>query len=130
MFGEALGFDMGAFRPGSSVGMSVRLKSGRSPVRSRPWPPRFMQLNGYFSPGFEPRICGSGRRWGQYGAKTELPPAARFSDVRTQILERIECSRDVVEFVVEKVCVGVCGDGNRRVAHGLLEQAEIGTRAA
>ena len=31
----------GAFRPGSSVGMSVRLKSGRSPVRSRPWPPKF-----------------------------------------------------------------------------------------
>ena len=29
-----------AFRPGSSVGTSVRLKSGRSPVRSRPWPPR------------------------------------------------------------------------------------------
>src|SRR6202000_3503977 len=28
-----------AFRPGSSVGMSYRLKSGRSPVRSRPWPP-------------------------------------------------------------------------------------------
>lgn len=27
-----------AFRPGSSVGTSVRLKSGRSPVRSRPWP--------------------------------------------------------------------------------------------
>ena len=27
-----------AFRPGSSVGMSVRLKSGRSPVRSRRWP--------------------------------------------------------------------------------------------
>ena len=26
------------FGPGSSVGMSVRLKSGRSPVRSRPWP--------------------------------------------------------------------------------------------
>jgi hypothetical protein len=25
--------------PGSSVGTSVRLKSGRSPVRSRPWPP-------------------------------------------------------------------------------------------
>lgn len=25
-------------RPGSSVGTSVRLKSGRSPVRSRPWP--------------------------------------------------------------------------------------------
>ena len=27
-----------ALRPGSSVGTSVRLKSGRSPVRSRPWP--------------------------------------------------------------------------------------------
>jgi len=29
-----------ALRPGSSVGTSVRLKSERSPVRSRPWPPR------------------------------------------------------------------------------------------
>ena len=28
-----------ASRPGSSVGTSVRLKSGRSPVRPRPWPP-------------------------------------------------------------------------------------------
>ena len=37
--GEALGGNS-AFRPGSSVGTSVRLKSGRSPVRSRPWPPR------------------------------------------------------------------------------------------
>src|SRR3954449_12807045 len=27
------------FWPGSSVGMSDRLKSGRSAVRSRPWPP-------------------------------------------------------------------------------------------
>ena len=36
-----------AFRPGSSVGMSVRLKSGRSPVRSRPWPPKFVQFNGH-----------------------------------------------------------------------------------
>jgi len=26
-------------RPGSSVGMSIRLKSEGSPVRSRPWPP-------------------------------------------------------------------------------------------
>jgi hypothetical protein len=33
---------------------------------------------------------------------------ARSSDVRTQILKRIERGRDVVEFVVEKVCVGVC----------------------
>jgi hypothetical protein len=28
--------------------MSVRLKSGRSPVRSRPWPPKFVQLNDPF----------------------------------------------------------------------------------
>jgi hypothetical protein len=35
-----------AFRPGSSVGTSVRLKSGRSPVRSRPWPPKFVQFIG------------------------------------------------------------------------------------
>lgn len=39
--GEAVRFARaGAFRPGSSVGTSVRLKSGRSPVRSRPWPLR------------------------------------------------------------------------------------------
>ena len=35
-----------AFRPGSSVGMSVRLKSGRSAVRSRPWPRGSVQLVG------------------------------------------------------------------------------------
>jgi hypothetical protein len=40
--GEALA----AFWPGSSVGMSVRLKSGRSAVRSRPWPPPSVQLVG------------------------------------------------------------------------------------
>ena len=34
-------------RPGSSVGMSVRLKSGRSPVRSRPWPLLQKQLFSY-----------------------------------------------------------------------------------
>ena len=36
------GMVIGAVPPGqgSSVGTSVRLKSGRSPVRSRPWPPR------------------------------------------------------------------------------------------
>ena len=39
-YGEALT----AFRPGSSVGMSVRLKSGRSAVRSRPWPPTSVQV--------------------------------------------------------------------------------------
>jgi hypothetical protein len=46
----------GAFRPGSSVGMSVRLKSGRSPVRSRPWPPKFVQFN-YLVNHFGPQIA-------------------------------------------------------------------------
>ena len=32
-------------RPGSSVGTSVRLKIGRSTVRSRPWPPSKPQVN-------------------------------------------------------------------------------------
>jgi hypothetical protein len=48
----------GAFRPGSSVGMSVRLKSGRSPVRSRPWPPEYSRITGLFA--F--RTCGPIRR--------------------------------------------------------------------
>lgn len=37
--GRQRGEIFAAFRPGSSVGTSVRLKSGRSAVRSRPWPP-------------------------------------------------------------------------------------------
>jgi hypothetical protein len=45
-YGEALA----AFRPGSSVGMSVRLKSGRSAVRSRPWPPPSVQVVGSDAP--------------------------------------------------------------------------------
>ena len=35
-------------RPGSSVGTSVRLKSGRSPVRPRPWPQEMSPLRGLF----------------------------------------------------------------------------------
>jgi hypothetical protein len=35
--------------------------------------------------------------------------------------------RDVVELVVEKVCVRVGGDGNGGVPHGFLQEAEIGT---
>jgi hypothetical protein len=66
-----------AFRPGSSVGMSVRLKSGRSPVRSRPWPPRLVQFNGHLCFVVELRIIelslAMGPKWGQ----TEVPPLAR-----------------------------------------------------
>ena len=43
--GRQCGEALAAFRPGSSVGMSVRLKSGRSAVRSRPWPPN-LELHG------------------------------------------------------------------------------------
>ena len=44
-----------AARPGSSVGTSVRLKSGRSTVRSCPWPPAAPRSAG-MAPGFV-RIC-------------------------------------------------------------------------
>ena len=40
--------------PGSSVGTSVRLKSGRSPVRSRPWPPRLCRSEGNKPSGLLP----------------------------------------------------------------------------
>lgn len=44
--GRRYGQAHAAFRPGSSVGMSVRLKSGRSAVRSRPWPPCICPVQG------------------------------------------------------------------------------------
>jgi hypothetical protein len=47
--------------PGSSVGTSVRLKSGRSAVRPRPWPPAP-------KPQTSPLVCGfvvPARRWGR-----------------------------------------------------------------
>jgi hypothetical protein len=43
--GRQYGVARCALRPGSSVGTSVRLKSGRSPVRSRPWPLRSLQVS-------------------------------------------------------------------------------------
>ena len=67
-----------AFRPGSSVGMSVRLKSGRSPVRSRPWPPKFVQFNGHLCSVVEPRIFESVLAMGPIWGQTEAPPLARL----------------------------------------------------
>lgn len=43
------------------------------------------------------------------------------------VIERVERGRDVIEFVIEKVGVGVGGDANRCVPHGYLQRAEIGT---
>jgi hypothetical protein len=54
-----------AFRPGSSVGMSVRLKSGRSAVRSRPWPPESVQVRQVaFGPCWR-QFGPCGGQWGQ-----------------------------------------------------------------
>jgi hypothetical protein len=58
-------------------GYLVRLKSGRSPVRSRPWPPGLVQFNDYFSPSSVARLrigLGDGPIWGQ----NERPPLARL----------------------------------------------------
>src|SRR6476661_9735473 len=99
---------MGAFRPGSSVGMSVRLKSGRSPVRSRPWP------HGYLCSSECCRTVLAARRplrkrteWGQTGSAASLARS---------IVERVERGGDVVKLIVKQVRVGVRGDGDRCVA--------------
>jgi hypothetical protein len=68
----------GAFRPGSSVGMSVRLKSGRSPVRSRPWPPKFVQFNGHLCSVVQLRIVESALKMGPIWGQNEAPPLARL----------------------------------------------------
>jgi hypothetical protein len=68
----------GAFRPGSSVGMSVRLKSGRSPVRSRPWPPALVQFSGHFCSVVEPRVFESALAMGPIWGQNEPPPSARL----------------------------------------------------
>jgi hypothetical protein len=67
-----------AFRPGSSVGMSVRLKSGRSPVRSRPWPPKSVQFNGHLCSVVELRIFESALAMGPIWGQNEAPPLARL----------------------------------------------------
>src|SRR6185312_8468957 len=68
--------ELGAFRPGSSVGMSVRLKSGRSPVRSRPWPPRRLH-----------------ERHPVTAAKTEQRPGDEDrSNFRQRLLDALEAS--------------------------------------
>jgi hypothetical protein len=67
-----------AFRPGSSVGTSVRLKSGRSPVRSRPWPPRLMQFNRCFCTVVELRTFESDSAMGPIWGQNEAPPLARL----------------------------------------------------
>lgn len=75
--GEALA----AFRPGSSVGTSVRLKSGRSPVRSRPWPPSCLHSSGRYNTVLAPpRSREKSSKWGQNGARQDqLPPSWKLS---------------------------------------------------
>ena len=51
--GTSVLYMTGAFRPGSSVGTSVRLKSGRSPVRSRPWPLSIVAVQRLIQPNLD-----------------------------------------------------------------------------
>jgi hypothetical protein len=62
-------------------------------------------------------IAEMGPKWGQIGSAA--------ADVKT-IVERVECGCDVVKLIVKQVCVGVCGHGDRRVAHCLLEESQVG----
>src|SRR5882757_2724827 len=60
--GRKYGEARAAFRPGSSVGTSVRLKSGRSPVRSRPWPPYLTCIDTGHADSSSSRGAGYNRR--------------------------------------------------------------------
>ncbi len=73
----------GSERPGSSVGTSVRLKSGRSPVRPRPWPQRTSSSErappsrvGPFVVGCPDLVSGSGRAGNPDAAVCGGAPAA------------------------------------------------------
>ena len=56
--------------------------------------------------------------WGQ---KYQPPPVAI-----QLIVKRVERRCDIVELVIEKICVRVGRDRNRRVPHGFLQQSEVG----
>jgi hypothetical protein len=94
--------------------MSVRLKSGRSPVRSRPWPPRSLHRSGAFS---SPRTRHSIHR--SPGASAVYPQSRPVS-------EPIERIRHTIEVGVIEVRVGMRGDHDQRVAHRHLQQFHVG----
>ena len=138
-----------AFRPGSSVGMSVRLKSGRSAVRSRPWPPSIGPVQGTKSllrltesRSFEPPPWGQnganfwhrpdllraeGRRPAGSRQRGTCRPGPVRSLARRRFTQRVEGGSNVVELLVEEVGVGMRGHGDRSVAHRLLKQAKAGS---
>jgi hypothetical protein len=66
------------------------------------------------------------RRWGQYGAKSIVAALTRLLRSLTYIVERVGRRCDVVELVIEKICVRVGRRRNGRMPHGFLQQTEIG----
>ena len=119
--GEALA----AFWPGSSVGMSVRLKSGRSAVRSRPWPRQRLFLALFPKPSRRSFVGGSAVRergtlqlwttpippakpvsFGFLTSRRPIPPSAaspvRVSPLTTRSVLPLGCPRgrgDLADFV-------------------------------
>jgi hypothetical protein len=71
--------------------MSVRLKSGRSPVRSRPWPPGLVQFNSHFCAGVEPRTATNPDSFWRPGAWPENPKIRAANEIlgKTPIPERL-----------------------------------------
>src|SRR5258705_5022946 len=99
---------------------SVRLTGGRSLVRNQPGPPHKAADKGPISrPG--------GRLLelldGLYRAKIGPKPSAL---VDRPVIESVQGRSHIVEFVVIEIGVDVRGHGDRRVAHGLLQQPQIG----
>ena len=102
--------------------MSVRLKSGRSPVRSRPWPQVLAQLRRYFAAESDRKISGSGPLMGPKWGQTSSCCWPIRSCVPVEVVERIQSRGDVIEFVIEKI--GVCMGGHRDggMTHRLLQE--------
>jgi hypothetical protein len=104
---------------------SVRLTRGRSLVRNQPGPQHkvtarapISRLRAHF---LEPSD-------GVYRAKMGPNPSALVDLPVSSSASKSRCH--VVEFVVVEICVDVRGHGGRRVAHGLLQQSQIGAGPA
>lgn len=89
--------------------MSVRLKSGRSAVRSRPWPPGLTCVDTVFA------------LYGWFGV-SGFPPVRL---VRDRAVEPVEVRGYMVKFIGVEIAVDIRGDGRCRVAHGFPDVAKV-----
>lgn len=99
---------------------SVRLTRGRSLVRSQSGPQHKAAVQRVF---FSPVGTATDRFAEIYRAK----PSALID---LPVVEGIESRRHVVEFVVVQIGIGMGDYGDRRVAHRLLQETQIGSGAA